>query len=76
MVFWLGNHGAIFGPNRWAVEAEVAASLEDSIDDCLGEIVVMENRAPASRVLVCREDHRPLSNVPVVDHMGMSCTKQ
>ncbi len=57
------------GAYRGAVELEQAATLEDAVDDDLGEIVVVKDVAPAARGLVGREDHGAPLNVPLIDDM-------
>ena len=54
-------------PERWAVEAKKATALEDAVDDGVGEIVIVQDVAPAPWMLVRREDHRASANVAVVD---------
>ena len=51
------------------VEREQAATLEDPIDDGLGEILVVKNATPGGRRLVRGEDHRVLAAMAVVDHV-------
>jgi hypothetical protein len=57
-----------------AVEAERAAAFEDAIDDGVGEVVVVEDGAPAARVLIGGEDHGAAGDVAlvhdVVEHVG------
>ncbi len=57
------------GPHRGSVEREKATSLEDAVDDGLGEVVVMEDLPPSGGGLVGREDHRALAAMAVVDHV-------
>jgi hypothetical protein len=58
----------------WAVELEEPATLEDTIDDGLSEVVVVEDCTPGVGWLVAGEDHRARLAVPVVDdvvqHVG------
>jgi hypothetical protein len=58
----LRSHG---GP----VELEQPTAVEDAVDDCLGEVVVVQHGAPALGVLVGREEHRATADVPLVDHV-------
>ena len=57
----------MLGPDGRSVEAQESPSLEDAVDDGVGEIVVVEDAAPAPRMLVGGEDHRASSDVAVVD---------
>ncbi len=57
----------MLGPERRSVEAKEATALEDAVDDGIGEIVVVQDVAPALRVLVGGEDHRPAADVAIVD---------
>ena len=64
----------MLGADRRPVQAQQPSSLEHTIDDDLGEVVVVQHLAPALRVLVRREDHRAPLDVTLVDdveeHVG------
>lgn len=64
----------MFGTHRGPIEAKKTTTLEDAIDDRVGEIVVVKDRAPSARMFVGREDHRTPSDVAAVDdvveHVG------
>ena len=53
--------------HRGPVEAKKSAALEDAIDDRIGEIVVVKDSAPTTRMFIGREDHRATSDVAIVD---------
>jgi hypothetical protein len=57
----------VFGPEGWPVEAEESTPFEDPVDDRIGEIVIMQDVAPAPWMLVGGEDHGPSVDVAVVD---------
>jgi hypothetical protein len=59
----------VLGPDGRAIEAEQAATLEDAIDYRIGEIIVVEDVAPAVGVLVRGEEHRAAADVALVDHV-------
>jgi hypothetical protein len=59
----------MFRPHRRPIEAKQPPSVLDPIDDRIGQIVVIEHRAPALRMLVRREEHRARLDVPLVDHV-------
>ena len=46
---------------------EDATALEYAIDDGMGEILVVQHRAPRLEWLVGREDHRPPALVTIID---------
>ena len=50
-----------------AVETKEPAAFEDAVDDGVGEVVVVKDISPTSRVFVRCEDHRSSANVSVVD---------
>ena len=45
-------------------ELDVAPILQDAVEECLGEILVVEHVAPSSQRLVGGEDGRPALDVP------------
>ena len=53
--------------DRWAVESDVSAALEDPVEDGLGKVVVVQDATPRRERLVRREHHRPLLEVAFVD---------
>jgi hypothetical protein len=57
--------GQVLRSDGGAVEVEQTAAFEDPVDDGLGEVLVVQGLAPALRVLVGGEDHRPLADVSV-----------
>lgn len=52
--------------DRGPTEADEAASLEDAVDDGLGEVVVVQDLAPSLERLLGGEDHRALPKVSLV----------
>lgn len=48
----------MLGAHRGAVELQQATSLEHAVDDGGGEVIVVQDLAPAVGVLVRGEDHR------------------
>lgn len=64
----------MLGPHRWTVELEQPPPFEYAIDDCLREVGVVKHPAPFGQRLVGRHDHRPLSQMALVDdveeHVG------
>ena len=52
---------------RRPAQLEVAAALEDPVQDRLGEVWVMEDPAPGGERFVRREDHRAVMQVAFVD---------
>jgi hypothetical protein len=64
----------VLGPNRRSVEYEQSATLENPIDDGLGEVFVVEDATPGTELLVCGEDHRAFAAMTLVDdveeHVG------
>lgn len=61
--------GQVLSPDGWSVEAQETAAIEDSVDDGVSEIVVVQDLAPALRMLVGREEHGAPANVALVDHV-------
>ena len=45
------------------------SALEDAIDDGFGEVVIVEHGTPLFELLVGREDHGSVLQVPLVDDM-------
>ena len=66
--------GQVLGAHGRTVHPEEPAAVEDAVDDGVGEVLVVQHRAPSLRVLVGREEHRALLDVPLVDdveeHIG------
>jgi hypothetical protein len=57
----------VLGPEGRSVESEQAAALQHSVDDCLGQVVIVKDVTPSLGVLVGGEDHCAASYVSVVD---------
>jgi hypothetical protein len=57
----------VSGAPRGAAEDHVFASFEDTVEDHLGEIAIVEDLAPVAELFVGREDHGFPSEVAVVD---------
>lgn len=64
----------MLGPQGWSVEREDPTALEDPVDDGEREVLVVQDAAPGRDGLVCREDHRALLPMTIVDdvkeHVG------
>ena len=50
--------GQVLRADGGSVETKEPAALEDAVDDGVGEVVIVKDVAPSSRVLVRGEDHR------------------
>lgn len=59
----------MFCAQGWPVEAQQTTALEDSVDDGLSKVVVVQDGTPGARVLVGGEDHGALANLALVDHV-------
>ncbi len=59
----------MLGPQRWPIEREDSAALEDPIDDGMRQVLVVQDMAPGRHGLVRREDHRALLPMSIVDDM-------
>ena len=59
----------VAGPVGRALEFDVPAALEHSIEDRLGQIRVVEDAAPGGERLVGRQDHGAAMQVAVVDDL-------
>ena len=57
------------GPVGRAAELKVPSALEDPIQDRLGEVRIMEDSSPRGQRFVCREDHGPAVQMPIVDDL-------
>src|SRR6266568_9616724 len=55
--------------SRRSIEVDQTASFQDTIEDSGRHIVVVEYLAPLPQGFIGGEDHGPLSQVPVIDHM-------
>lgn len=59
----------MLGPDRGAVELEETAPLQNAVDDGVAEVLVVKDLAPSIEGLVGREDHRPLLEMALIDHV-------
>src|ERR1700730_871310 len=55
--------------SRRSIEVDQTASFQDTIEDSGRHIFVVEYLAPLPQGFIGGEDHGPLSQVPVIDHM-------
>lgn len=56
-------------PDRRPVQSDQTTPLEHAIDDGLGEVLVVQDAAPAFKGLIGGEDHGASAPVPLVDDM-------
>ncbi len=50
----------VLGAHGRTVEQQETAAFEDAVDDCGGQVVVVQNGTPCVGMLVRGEDHRAL----------------
>ena len=52
-----------------AIEREEPTALQDTIDDRMGEILIVQDATPRGHGFVGREDHRTATAMPLSDDM-------
>ena len=57
----------MLGPQGGPIEREDPAALEDAIDDGKRQVLVVQDAAPGRDGLLCREDHRALFPMAIID---------
>src|SRR5688572_25545379 len=54
-------------PDRWSIEPNEPATLEDAVNDRLSKILIVEHAPPCFQRFVGRKDHRPTAAMSFVD---------
>jgi hypothetical protein len=59
----------MLGPHRGSVQGQHSPTLEDPVDNRVGQIVIVQHAAPRIEGFVGRENHRPPFPMAVIDHV-------